>query len=94
MLVLPLFQLGRLLLFPQFPLPQLLFPLPQLLFPLPQLLLPLFQLLFPLFQLLLPLFQLLLPLFQLLLPLPFQSGRFQLPPPPGRLPLSTTPGSV
>ena len=65
-LVLPLFQLGRLLLFPQFPLPQLLFPL----------------------------FQLLLPLFQLLLPLPFQSGRFQLPPPPGRLPLSTTPGSV
>ena len=73
MLVLPLFQLGRLLLFPQFPLPQLLFPLPQLLF---------------------PLFQLLLPLFQLLLPLPFQSGRFQLPPPPGRLPLSTTPGSV
>ena len=66
MLVLPLFQLGRLLLFPQFPLPQLLFPL----------------------------FQLLLPLFQLLLPLPFQSGRFQLPPPPGRLPLSTTPGSV
>ena len=85
MLVLPLFQLGRLLLFPQFPLPQ--FPLPQLLFPLPQLLLPLFQLLFPLFQLLFP-------LFQLLLPLPFQSGRFQLPPPPGRLPLSTTPGSV
>ena len=73
MLVLPLFQLGRLLLFPQFPLPQLLFPLPQLL---------------------LPLFQLLFPLFQLLLPLPFQSGRFQLPPPPGRLPLSTTPGSV
>ena len=80
MLVLPLFQLGRLLLFPQFPLPQLLFPLPQLLL--------------PLFQLLLPLFQLLFPLFQLLLPLPFQSGRFQLPPPPGRLPLSTTPGSV
>ena len=80
MLVLPLFQLGRLLLFPQFPLPQLLLPLPQLLL--------------PLFQLLLPLFQLLLPLFQLLLPLPFQSGRFQLPPPPGRLPLSTTPGSV
>ena len=78
MLVLPLFQLGRLLLFPQFPLPQLL--------------LPLFQLLLPLFQLLFPLFQLLLPLFQLLLP--FQSGRFQLPPPPGRLPLSTTPGSV
>jgi len=63
-LVLPLFQLGRLLLFPQFPLPQLLLPVPQL-FPLPQ-----------------------------LLPLPFQSGRFQLPPPPGRLPLSTTPGSV
>ena len=80
MLVLPLFQLGRLLLFPQFPLPQLLFPLPQLLL--------------PLFQLLFPLFQLLFPLFQLLLPLPFQSGRFQLPPPPGRLPLSTTPGSV
>ena len=80
MLVLPLFQLGRLLLFPQFPLPQLL--------------LPLFQLLLPLLKLLLPLFQLLLPLFQLLLPLPFQSGRFQLPPPPGRLPLSTTPGSV
>ena len=80
MLVLPLFQLGRLLLFPQFPLPQLLLPLPQLLL--------------PLFQLLLPLFQLLFPLFQLLLPLPFQSGRFQLPPPPGRLPLSTTPGSV